>query len=91
MGQMTNEELLKPLPNPFTGKFHTFDQAQVYADDEEGTNLLLQIGFEPYAVTSEPETRKEVLVKLTGNVVIRNKVWYRRCREIPMKGSVDVA
>ena len=89
--QLTEEEkaFLKPFKDPRYGKFVTYDQAYAYTDEQDQTNTLLNIGFEPYAITPEPDMRPETKLKMAaGGMGLRYKQWFKRCREIPANAPI---
>lgn len=72
------KEMMKMYPNPVPGKYHEIDMADCYHDEEVAVNQLLSMGFEPYAVTMEPDTRPQVALK--GKFAVRYRQWFRRIR-----------
>lgn len=72
------KEMMKMFPNPVTGKYHDIDMADAYHDEEIAINQLLSMGFEPYAVTMEPDTRPQASLK--GKFMVRYRQWFRRVR-----------
>lgn len=81
-GQLSQEELLSPQPHPAYGKTIVCDTMECFADQDEHINRISSIGFEPYAVTTEPDTRPEVQAqaRLKNMVPFRHKMWFKRVR-----------
>jgi len=82
--QTENNTLLQRHPNPFTKSIVVWDTSEVYSDQEDNLNALSSIGFEPYFVSNEMDTRPEVQAKakISGMVAFRQKIWMKRPREI---------
>lgn len=74
--------LLQRFPRPGPTEFVVWDDCTCWNDDEKGMNTFLHVGFEPYAVTIEPDLREEfqAKMKLGQAPVFRYKRWLRRPR-----------